>query len=72
MASFDDHDPSSSDLDPSFEIEADGLGVDLVLLDEDASGKRFLGVVLQDGHRGLQDMGPMSTSSATKWTEQPE
>src|SRR5665647_417181 len=54
-AVFEDEDAPSPDLDPPVEIEAAGLGIDLVLLDEDAGRQRLLGVVLKHWDDGLED-----------------
>src|SRR5437879_9629387 len=52
-----DH-PATVDRQPSFGEEADGVGIQAVLLRQDASRQGLLGVVGMHGHSRLQDDRP--------------
>src|SRR5690348_1832476 len=50
-------DAAAFDAIAAFEDDAHGFGIDAMLFGEDAGGERLLGVVVADGHGGLEDDG---------------
>ena len=54
-----------------FEEQTNGFGVDPVFFRQDACRQRLLRVVIEDRHRSLATIGPVSMPSFTMWTVHP-